>query len=368
MSVENTIPAGIVMARDQPSGLTRAIEGGVDAFDSDYSIEWGGFNLVTYAYTPALFGPGTGKQAKWLALMRDVKAGNKHFWVPEVFTETYLDLLCGPPGDGSRTTFPISCIDPTVHAVLLAKAGDHGSVVADTDFTAHASAQGLPTNDVINATDSTTGTEKTGTCTIARRFGVARIGLTCFEITPTGAQADVGLMQVEGGAYDAGSAAARIVTGCASVRGAGNFEIEIESFSDAALTANLDAETITSPVAGDTENWIDIAFTLTAPCAATSRYFRMKVTRATNSAFVFQVGALAINPGDYDRAHMLPCGGAIEHDSAPTKFHRTLVAATGRRISRCKMVKLGNQSWKIVQTNIVKHSPTQIVERAERAW
>ncbi|MDB2620188.1 hypothetical protein N9X87_00115 [bacterium] len=364
MTIEYVVPASIAMKKGARPGWERSVMGSPSELGgSGEPVTHESRNRVTYAFSPAMFDENSGKLEMWEALLHNIELGVKHFRVAEHRSRVHRKLLCGPPGDGVRTTFPISCISPTVLAVELGIAG--ADIWQDpSTFTIH-SAGNLLSVDQFNAAGGISDSQAYGTCVITQEYGIALTGNTSFRVTPTGVQTNVGVEQTLAALQPV--TAGRVYTGVSHCKGVGNFYTMISWYS--AAKQHISNNTSAAPVTGDGTAVVVNTITATAPTSppTAAAYARVIGFRTTSSDKVFFAGGLALNPGDWDRAiDPGSCYGLIEFDSAVASAVRPTCTAIGKRLSRCELVQKGKCSYRALHGGLSAVDKVQLSECAER--
>lgn len=275
----------------------------------------------TYRLQPAFFGHTTTKLETYQAFLHDIALGARPFWLRETISRAHRRLLCGPLADGTRTTFPISCMAPTSVTVLNA-----GAPVT-SGYTVHAVANVLTDNQHSAASSISDLEASDANCTIARETAIAPVGTTSVKVTPVSSVGNIGFQQVD---WYPVAATVTELTAIISFLGAGTFQAVIMWFDEFFGWLSSSSANVT----GDTSAWVTQSVTATAPASAV--YAKIQAFRTTTSANVWYAGALALNRGDYDRSHLPSrAPGLVEFTAAPTDGNRIEAHATGYKLAHC---------------------------------
>jgi hypothetical protein len=259
--------------------------------------------------------------------------GGSVCWIREPLFTFSKEMVIGPPGDGSRTTFVIPIWNqgggspPDIHIFID---GEPSLAVAALHYIVN-----LLDDDQANATAATTGMNALGTCAISRETGIAAIGNTSFLINPTGEVANYGIISdfvALSGAED--------ITFMAAVKGTGNFTIKGEWFN--AVPASLGSDTDTAELT-TWNGWTILSLPVTTHADTTQVKLSVYKTDSSDENFY---SCHALNRGDLDKM-FLPseAPAAVEFDTAPTDRQRVTAAGTFTRMARCRYSTGRGMNW-----------------------
>lgn len=362
-SNEHVIPPDLLPLSPMQIGMERATATSIGDLGGASAVSWETRNRRTYGWTPSVFDSSNDYIEQWEAFLHDIKLGALPFWVPEQIADTHRHVYCGPPGDASRVSFPVSVMSPTGVTVF-----NNGAVVNSSTYTVYAAANKL-TNNQANAVDATTGMVALGSGSIARDTGVSCTGLTSFKVTPDAPSiTDFGILQGSATYFAATGGSTRYCAG-ASVLGAGTFQVGIYWFDGSKVFSKFDYTEIT----GSATAWTTTSKSAVSPAGATppaGEYASVAVIRTTASADPFYVGSLWLANGDYDRYHLPTAApGLVRFTSGtPAAGARITATATGKKISRCWMNRSGSSQWQLRAPGHALARTIQMTERAEFAW
>ncbi|RLE25616.1 MAG: hypothetical protein DRJ50_02600 [Actinobacteria bacterium] len=336
-SIEHIMPIALQPLDGSGQGMFRP---GLQVTDGAtgyrYSRDWFEYNLRSYKWKLARMGASTTKIGKFIAFLEHIRMGGEACWIREALSGTHRQMVCGPLGDGSQTTFVLPLFGTSAPADLVLLVGGAHT----TGYTAHVKAN-LLTDDQANAVDGTTGMEVHGSCAISQTPYPTADGLTSFLVNPTGTAANVGLKTTVTTRPAVNTE--REYTFMAAVWGAGDVTLNGEfydiSYHQTGPTATT-SETIVST------GWTILSVSATSPADAITAH--IEVIRTTSSDLNFHVGCLGVNPGDLDR-WFLPSEApmAIEFDTAPALNARVIAHGTMVRMARCRLNAPRGSSWNL---------------------
>lgn len=319
-----------------------------------------------YELQPVLLTPTSGLLHAWNDFLNETDDGALPFWVREPIAWDHRNIPCGPAGDGSRTTFPVSCEAPTVNQVEV-------SGLVSSSYTVHQKAHEGTANQ-FHADTATTGVSVNkiggaGTVSLLRYADkVALYGRTCFAMVPAGSVngAYIHWTSATSPAVSPGD----IVTTVAAVRATAgasnlNFYASVRWF-DAGLV--FLSQSSGGAVAVTDTGWTIITTTKTAPASAAVAVPSIH-RQDSGSTEGYLVGALALNRGDYDRLHhpdVMP--GLIEFAAAPADGARVTAHADGRKLSRCWQATPGETTWSLRNPGVASLAGFRAIEQAEVDW
>ena len=336
-SIEHVLPVAIRPLDGASQGFFRP---GLQVTDGQtgyrYSRDWFEYNLRSYAWKLNRFASTGTLLKEFQAFLDHTRMGGSVCWIRESLGTFSKEMVIGPLGDGSRTTFvlPIwnqgSGSPGDTHVFVE---GEPSLGVASLHYTVN-----LLDDDQANATAATTGMNAMGTCVISRETGIAADGNTSFLVNPTGTVSNYGIISD----YVA-IAGAEDLNFMAAIRGTGNFTIKAEWFT--AVPASLGSDTDTA--APTTWNgWTILSLPVTTHADTTQ--VKLSVYKTDSSDENFYAGCMAINRGDLDK-WFLPseAPGAVEFNTAPTDRQRVTAAGTFTRMARCRYQGGRGMNWSL---------------------
>jgi hypothetical protein len=345
VAIERCLPIDIKTAEGMGAAAVRALSVSEGDFGIVQGVSWESRNRMAYELPLAFFRSDGDKLEQFEAFLDNGENGALPFWVREVVSRTHRHLPCGPLGDGSRTSFPLSCYNPSAVGVTVYEPDGDGDGVyyGQGGLTVHASAN-LLTDDQSSFVDGTTGSQAEGTCSISRTLRLAADGLACVWVTPTGAQADVGVEQTA--ATLASVDGSQEYTAGAWFKGAGSFYVTARQYDGTKNPVGTPTNFSSSAITGSTSAWVGGSVTFTTDASA--EYVVVQAMRSTNSANTFGVDCLWLAPGDLDRWYLPSMApGVIEMASAPNDGARLRATATGQRLARVMMLGDKGRGWKM---------------------
>jgi hypothetical protein len=334
-SIEHVLPVAIKPLDGSNQGFFRP---GLQVTDGQtgyrYSRDWFEYNLRSYAWRLARFASTGTLLKEFQAFLDHTRMGGSTCWIRETLPTFSKEMVIGPIGDGSRTTFVVPVWNQGVGSPPDAGIFADGEPVLDVAALHYI--VNLLDDDQANATAATTGMNAFGTCAISRSTGLAADGNTSFVVNPTGSVDDYGIISdfvaVTG---------AETITFMAAVKGTGNFTLEAEWFT--AVPASLGSDTATAELTA-WNGWTILS--LTVDTHADTTQVKLSIYKTDESDENFYVGCMAINRGDLDK-WFLPseAPAAVEFDTAPTDRQRVTAAGTFTRLSRCRYSTGRGMNW-----------------------
>jgi len=315
---------------------------------------WQGFMLREINYTLSTLVHGSDKLKLWERYLNQIAKDGGTGWYADPLTGTHDNVQCGPPADGSQTTFPLPVQGATDLWLYL-----DGALVAPTEYTLHAVAN-LLDDDSAGFADGK-GEFRAGTSVLAYQVeGIALDGLCSLQLVPQVVSTDSVFWMVASGcpAVTVGQE----YTAIAHALGSHDMTLAINWLDN--LDAVLSTDTSTTTLSGSLSAWQALTVTATAPTdAVKAQLVITAVNPADTSACYWDCVGLA--PGDLTRwwlPSLAPM--AVEMSSAPTTNYRLLADATGKRLSKCRLAKMSN-SWGLSSPG---HAKPQSFKASEEVW
>jgi len=331
--IEHTFPAGVLPEDGSVFGLFDPGQR-VTEYDTGprHSRSWFEYPLRSYRWG-FVYLPSTRAQLPLLeAFLTHTRLAALPFWLCEPISCTHPQLVVGPLGDGTRTSFVVPCLAAASETVFVS-----GTRYAASRYTLHA-ASNLLTDAQANAVGGTTGMEVYGTATLSQVTSPCADGATSFKVDPTGTQANYGVTTTAAGRPTITASKKYTVFG--AFRGAGDYVIKGQFYQDATPGADFsDTET------GSADEWTMIYATSTA--GASDNKLNLTAYRSDSSSNAIAIGCLGVFPGDLTQ-WFLPsvAPSVIEFASAPADRSRITLAATGKRCSRVRVDRT-SVSWRM---------------------
>lgn len=341
-SVEHTFPAGVRPGQGAGFGIWEPGQQ-VTEYDTGprHSRSWFEYPLRSYSWKFVYLTSAGGQLPLYEAFLTHTRIAALPFWLVETISATHPQLVIGPLGNGTRTSFVLPCRTATSETVFI-----NGARYAATEYTLHALAN-LLTDAQANAVGGTTGMEVFGTATLSAVDSPCADGRTAFKVSPTGTVANYGVQTTVAGRVTIAGSQKYTVIGAFHTRAAADCVIHGQFYDGGAGGATFsDSETV---AAGE---WTVIAATATS--AAGDDQLHLKAYRSDSGNTPICVGCLAVAPGDLTQWFLPSMAPAvIEFDTAPANRARVTAAATGYRCSRVRADK-SSTSWEM-------HSPGSAV-------